>query len=346
VVASIVLTLLVGGCRGADPLPGVYLARPPDGSPGWIGAPAGVPVWSPDGSKVAWGTEDGLIVYDTGENERLTLIDDAVAGRPAWSPNGDALAYVNRQTMKLEVLEIDSGHVRYSLPIGLGSISQESIPLVVVGGPAWSPDGERIAFGCWDGEGDEICIVDADGRNRRQLTDVEATATGNQTTSGAPAVANSGYPSWSPDGRLLAVAVFGDRRGAPSGVFTIDSELGTARKISSLQPNGEIRWTPNGNAVVFSATVEGRSDAHRVPVNGRAAATLTGDLPGGAFSPALSSDGARMAVASGGEIVVIDLASGEREFIGTALAEKYPAWDSTGETVAFAADVDPILVYD
>lgn len=52
--------------------------------------------------------------------------------------------------------------------------------------PAWSPDGERIAYGTRDGRNyGQIYVMNADGSARRQLTKVKNGAC---------------FPDWSPDG--------------------------------------------------------------------------------------------------------------------------------------------------
>lgn len=37
--------------------------------------------------------------------------------------------------------------------------------------PAWSPDGQKIAFGYFRGGNGEIYVIDADGKNLQNLTD-------------------------------------------------------------------------------------------------------------------------------------------------------------------------------
>ena len=70
-------------------------------------------------------------------------------------------------------------------------------------GPAWSPDGGRVAFTRRQHDHWEVYVVDADGRNPRRLTVAPKKPNGQ--------VADSAAAAWSPDGQYLAF--FTDRTG-------------------------------------------------------------------------------------------------------------------------------------
>jgi TolB protein len=62
--------------------------------------------------------------------------------------------------------------------------------------PAWSPDGQQVAFVRRQHDHWEIYAVNADGSNLRRLTSTPARPNGE--------VASSASPAWSPDGQYIA----------------------------------------------------------------------------------------------------------------------------------------------
>ena len=86
--------------------------------------------------------------------------------------------------------------------------------------PAWSPKGDRIAFGLGrffqtlNGPAvADIAVIGADGKGLKVLTDGKG---------------NNGFPSWSPDGRRL---VYRSSDGKTSGLFILDVETGEVEGI-------------------------------------------------------------------------------------------------------------------
>ncbi|HVG23326.1 MAG TPA: S9 family peptidase [Thermoanaerobaculia bacterium] len=107
--------------------------------------------------------------------------------------------------------------------------------------PRWSPDGKRIAYvvskadlerSAYDSD---VWVIDADGRNDRQLTRAKAA---------------DFRPRWSPDGKQLAFLSDRDGRNA---VWLIDIDGGEARKL--IEPPTAIRefdWSPDGKSIAFT----------------------------------------------------------------------------------------------
>jgi TolB protein len=126
--------------------------------------------------------------------------------------------------------------------------------------PAWSPDGETIAFSrqlTEDGM-PEIWLVGADGSDPRVLVE-DALA-----------------PSWAPDGSRIAFEGLG-------GIATVSPDGSSVRRLTS---GGEPAWSPDGRRIVFSRAGE----IWLMRANGGGQRRLTRS-PSEEIEPAFSPDG-------------------------------------------------------
>lgn len=113
-------------------------------------------VWSPDGTKIAYIDVDGMwgvagvgyVDVATGEVKRLTG-SLGQPGRPAWSGDSKSVAIqlslpysrsFREGTNQIYVIPIDGGEPQWRTPIPHLSIDTRG-----GGGPAWSPDGQKMA---------------------------------------------------------------------------------------------------------------------------------------------------------------------------------------------------------
>jgi hypothetical protein len=198
------------------------------------------PVYSPDGSKIAFTRSDraGVVdVYvmdaDGGNVVPITEFDDEGLDdyHPTWSPDGERIAFVRGEVPpgaggELWVIDADGSNARLLL----------EDPLVHF--PAWSPDGTRIAVGTGDWPEVEVRILDLETGG---LTDV-----------------GEGYrPVWAPDSSRLAISMPEGR-----GIVILDLALPGGRLI--VQPTGEAAaWSPDGQWIAFNApglTATGSAD--------------------------------------------------------------------------------------
>ncbi len=144
------------------------------------------------------------------------------------------------------------------------------------GQPAFSPDGQQIAFQS-EREGGGIFLMGATGESVRRLT------------------AFGFNPAWSPDGREIAVATeqaFDPRmRSALSQIFRIDVATGAQRPLE-VEDGVQPAWSPHGLRIAFWGVAQpgNRRAIWTVPAHGGPPVTVVDD----AFynwSPTWSPDG-------------------------------------------------------
>jgi dipeptidyl aminopeptidase/acylaminoacyl peptidase len=173
-----------------------------------------------------------------------------------------------------------------------------------------SPDGTKIALtfrreNSRNGQyHTEIALVDAASGELKTIT-----------KNNAPEMA----VQWSPEGKMLSYLAPSDASWelAEEKLWVVPAEGGDPRKLTgSFTGNiGQHTWTPDGQSIVFGASVRARGAAYRVNV---ATGTLT-SLAGGEWSgrmESVSADGKRgVAVISkpdqSGEVNLIDLTTGK-----------------------------------
>src|ERR671910_171981 len=154
------------------------------------------------------------------------------------------------------------------------------------GFPAWSSDGERLAFSsARDGGQSEMYVMDADGSGQRRLTHTPEAES---------------FFSWSPDGESIAyTAYFGDR--PYLAVMNADGSeqrrLGDVSLIRRLTGTAAAEeqpvWSPDGQKIAYSSEDEGEIYALKADGSGRTRLTDTQGYDH--WPPTWSPDGTRIA---------------------------------------------------
>jgi TolB protein len=139
--------------------------------------------------------------------------------------------------------------------------------------PAWSPDGDRIAYVSFE--------------QKKPIVYVQTLSTGQRRAVASFPGSNSS-PSWSPDGKRLAIVL---TRDGSSQIYLINADgSGLVRLTTSSGIDTEPRFSPDGQWIIFTSDRGGSPQIYRTPVNGGAAERLTFD---GTYnvSPRFSPDG-------------------------------------------------------
>ena len=331
---------IVGGCGAVSTRAGLYVGNQ-QSAPRWIDDTNGAPAWSPSGEHLAWGDDHGLRIWRQTEDDISRFDVGPVVGKPAWSPDSASIVFLNSASRELQRLDINSGDVLALSSVFEGPDGAIRPPIVTRGGPAWSPDGASIAFVCWDGYGDELCIVGSDGGLRQQLTSLGVS----DERAGGSARSSVTGMAWSPDSAALAVSVQAEQQGAAAGVYRIEVSERSGERLSKLTTNSPLTWDGATDSLIFSARVEGRSDVYRLPAVGGSPEALTTALAEGARDPAIDTIG-NLAVISGSMIAILRPGSDNVTSLEEpGLASAAPALSATGERLAFLALPRPIERY-
>ena len=248
----------------------------------------------------------------------------------------------DRRTRALARLPGDAAQIAFTHSEKLSETADDEIRLLSAdgfqitivenaSGPAWSPDGTRIAFERPSSVGEysnDIWVVGAGGSNPSQLTS-------------GPMSDSS--PAWSPDGRRLAFI-------RDEGIYVMNADGSGVRPIA--RPTEEVgystpTWSPGGTEIAFSSWVVNiyRADLWRMSADGSRRSRLT-TRPDIDDSPDWSPDGRKIVYAAGdGGISVIAPTGGHpvavtRQGAGlaacfAAVCDLHPAWSPDGRWIVF-----------
>ncbi len=194
------------------------------------------PDLSPDGRRitfgadipVAYGKSDRAIFLMNADGSHLRRLTDLQAEDPSFSSDGRRIVFV----------VLDRGQLIHTMNVDGSSLVNTG---QVGYSPAWSPDGQRIAFTCQAiNRVPQICLMNNDGSHLMRLTNIWSLA-----------------PQFSPDGHMI---VFMALHGSMGPWFDISLMAVDGSNVHRLTPPDWVgespSFTPDGRVVFVSHAQE------------------------------------------------------------------------------------------
>ena len=195
-------------------------------------------------------------------------------------------------------------------------------------GPAWSPDGTRIAF--WsDRDGNhEIYVMNQDGSGITRLTNVPNGDFG---------------PRWSPDGSKIA---FMSERDANSEIYVMNADgSGVTRLTTNTVDDMWPAWSPDGSKIAFMSARDGEGEIYVMNPDGSGVTPLTTNTVDDT-RPEWSPDGTKLVFARFTEpcngfeewdLYVMNADGSGAAQLTSGSNDNHAAWSPDGGWIAFTA---------
>jgi TolB protein len=241
--------------------------------------------------------------------ERLTGIPGAFSTRIAYvSAEGRAPA----RRYRLVVADADG--------FGPRTVTESSEPIM---SPAWSPDGQSLAYVSFEGKASAIYVQRLATGDRRRVS-------ARQGINGAPA--------WSPDGRKLALTL---SRDGNLDIYVLELATQTLTRITSDDAiDTEPEWSRDGSSLFFTSDRAGSAQVYRVAAAAAQEAQRLTFTNGYNARPRLSPDGQALALVTldrgGYRIATLDLKTRNLRVLTDGQQDEGPSFAPNGAVVLYA----------
>lgn len=242
--------------------------------------------------------------------EKIVGIRGAFATRIAYvSVDGQPPA----QKFQLIVADADGENQRLVL--------ESRYPLM---SPSWSPDGQWLSYVSFE--------------NKRSSIFVQLVRTGERRQVSARAGIN-GAPTWSPDGKKLALTLGGS--GGNPDIYVLDLQSQDLNRITNDPAiDTEATWAPDGKSLYFTSDRAGGPQIYQIGVNPGdrpKRITFTGNYNA---RPRVSADGTQLAMVTldGGNyrVAVQDLSNGSVRVLSKGHLDESPSFAPNGATLIYS----------
>ncbi len=287
--------------------------------------------WSQIG-RVSW-------VHD-GNSLVVTAVDQESAGAQAWQiayPSGQSkritndLADYQQLTLSRDSRQILGIQHERQANLWIAPAGDETKAVQVTSGDSDGIDGlsfahgGRISYSVFANGDQNLWMIDADGKNSRQLTNTHGI---NRT------------PVVSPDGKFV---VFGSDRSGSMHLWRVDIDGSNPVELTHEAGDADPQITPDEQSVIYRSYKGGNPNLFRVSINGGKPVALTNRLVG---PPVVSPDGKFIACSyrevalSTPKLAVISIDGGEplRSFELPPESATY-RWASDGKALTFVRAV-------
>jgi hypothetical protein len=176
--------------------------------------------------------QDGIFVVNVdGSGLRQIPTPAGTSSSPSFSPDGTTIAFDHADVSDVDSFTSEPSRIYLVAASGTGL---RQLPGTgAASGPAWSPDGRRIAYVRErENTGNQIAVVNADGTGRAMLTPSES--------------GNASSPAWSPDGSRIAFDMVTHQT---SSLYVVTATGGRPARLTSRHGlDHDPTWQPAGPA--------------------------------------------------------------------------------------------------
>nr|WP_238139468.1 Tol-Pal system beta propeller repeat protein TolB [Roseateles aquatilis] len=232
----------------------------------------------------------------------------------------------DRGVFATRLVYVNKAGPRYSLRVadadGEGEQTVLASPEAIIS-PAWSPDGNEIAYVSFETRKAVVWIQDLRSGRRRKIADFRG---------------SNSAPAFAPSGQQLAMTL--SREGG-SQLFLINKDgSGVKRLTQSSAIDTEPVFSPDGATIFFVSDRGGAPQIYKMPASGGnpERVTFSGNYN---ISPSISPDGRTMAYITrvgGGtfKLCVMDLGSGQVQQITDTSDDESPSFAPNGKLIVYA----------